>query len=96
MNSQNTLIQYSLNQMIFIHTILDTNLFYINYQHKQARGQLCIRYYISEILTKNTWMYTWKANDSFIKYFFQIIWKIAIPRIKMKIVWLLIVIFAKN
>ena len=36
MNFQNILNQYSLNQMIIIHMILDISLFYINYQQRQA------------------------------------------------------------
>ena len=36
MNFQNILNQCSLNQMIFIHMILDISLFYINYQQRQA------------------------------------------------------------
>ena len=38
MNFQNILSQCSLNQMTIIHMILDTSLFYINYQQRQALG----------------------------------------------------------
>ena len=38
MSFQNILNQYSLNQMIIIHMILDISLFYINYQQRQALG----------------------------------------------------------
>ena len=38
MNSQNILIQCSLNQMIIIHMILDINFFYFNCQQKRALG----------------------------------------------------------
>ena len=41
--SKNILIQCSLNQMIIIHMILDINLFYTNYQLRQAlSGYVCI------------------------------------------------------
>ena len=38
MNLQNISIQSSLNQMILIHMISDINIFYINYQQRQALG----------------------------------------------------------
>ena len=38
MNSQNILIQCSLNQMIIIDMILNINLYYINYQQRWVLG----------------------------------------------------------
>ena len=73
-----------LNQMIIIHMIQDESLFYINYQKTSTR-RLCIRHYIPELLTKNTWMFNWKARYTFIQCFFPIVWKITIFRIIMKI-----------
>ena len=53
----------SLNQMIIIHMILDINLFYINYQQRRAlHGQLCVRHYIPEILTKTSECITKKLD----------------------------------
>ena len=51
MNFQNILIQCSLNLMIIIHMIIDINLYQLS--TKTSTEWLCVRHYISEILTKN-------------------------------------------
>ena len=48
MDFQNILIQCSLNQMKLIYMILDINLFYINYQQRQALDG-----YVSDIISQN-------------------------------------------
>ena len=95
MNFQNILIQCSLNQMIIIHMILDINLFYIQLPTKTSTGWLCIRYYISELLTQTPECLTEKLDTQSLSVFSDFMKNYYIQNCN-KIVWLKIVIFAKT
>ena len=89
-NSQDILIQWSVNLTIIIHKILDISLYYINYQQKRSLGG-----FVPDIIPINAWMYNQKARYSLIMwFFFHIIWQIIAFRIVTQFVWLKIALFA--
>ena len=81
MNFPNILIQCSLNQMIIIKMTLDIILFYINYQQRKHRVVVYKTLYTKALECIIEKLVTHPYND------FQIIWKITIFRILMKIIW---------